>query len=137
MYLRGRRYLAAAQQDGAPAEAMRTARQWFTRAHRADGNHFQTLFRYIDSLKDEPSYVSENTQPMCCCSPTSSPRRSHEITMNAAWMLIRRGNRAEAASLLAPLAADPHNRGLARAARRAACPGARPKRRRVSGAEDA
>ncbi len=115
MYLRGRRHLVAAQQEGAPPDAMRTARQWFTRAHRADGNHFQTLFRYIDSLKDEPGYVSENSANVLLLAHQLAPQ-VHGITMNAAWMLLRRGNRPEAAQLLEPLAADPHNQGLARAA---------------------
>ena len=115
MYLRGRRYLSAAQQEGAPPDAMRSARQWFSRAHRADGNHFQTLYRYIDSLKDEPGYISENSANVLLLAHQLAPQ-VHEITMTAAWMLLRRGNRAEAASLLEPLAADPHNRGLAQAA---------------------
>lgn len=115
MYLRGRRFLSAAQQEGAPPDAMRTARQWFTRAHRADANHFQTLYRYIDSLKDEPGYVSENSANVLLLAHQLAPQ-VHEITMTAAWMLLRRNNRAEAAALLEPLAADPHNQGLARAA---------------------
>jgi Flp pilus assembly protein TadD len=115
MYLRGRRYLTAAQQEGAPPEAMRNARSWFSRAHRADGNHFQTLFRYIESMKDDPGYVSENSSNVLMLAHQLAPQ-VHDVTMNAAWMLLRRGNRAEAAALLEPLAADPHNQSLASAA---------------------
>lgn len=115
MYLRGRRFLSAAQQEGAPPDAMRSARQWFSRAHRADRNHFQTLYRYIDSLKDEPGYISENSANVLLLAHQLAPQ-VHEMTMTAAWMLLRRGDRAGAAALLEPLAADPHNQGLARAA---------------------
>ncbi|MGQ0661921.1 tetratricopeptide repeat protein [Sphingosinicella sp.] len=115
MYLRGRRHLAAAEQGGAPPEAMRAARTWFSRAHRADGNHFQTLYRYAQSLRGDDNYVSENTSNILVLAHQLAPQ-VHEITMNAAWLLLQRGARAQAAALVEPLAGDPHNPGLARAA---------------------
>lgn len=115
MYLRGRRLLAAAEQEGAPPETLRSARQWFSRAHRADENHFQTLYRYAETFRAEREYLSENTGNVLLLAHQLAPQ-VHEVTMNAAAQMLLRGQRAEAARLLEPLAADPHNEALAGAA---------------------
>jgi hypothetical protein len=121
MYLKGMRHLAAAEraEDGAAdarAADARAARTWFTRAHRADGNHFQTLFRFAQALRGEPNYVSENTANVLLLAHQLAPQVS-TVTMNAAAMLMSRRNYAGAAALVEPLAADPHNASLARSAR--------------------
>jgi thioredoxin-like negative regulator of GroEL len=115
MYLKGMRHLVAAQSDDPPEGAAREARQWFSRAHRADANHFQTLYRYAQSLRGERNYVSENTSNVLVLAHQLAPQVS-AITMNAAAMMLNRGEFEQAAALLRPLAVDPHDAGLARAA---------------------
>jgi hypothetical protein len=116
MYLKGMRHLRAAEQADAPEGEALAARQWFTRAHREDENHFQTLYRFAESLRGDPSYVSENTSNVLLLAHQLAPQVA-EISLNAAAMLMNRGQFADAVALLRPLAADPHNAGLARAAR--------------------
>ena len=88
MYIQGhalpRRRQAATT---APADAMRTAPHWFTRAHRADGNHYQTLYRYAESLRGEREYLSREYQQRPAARPPARAAGS-AITMNAAPMLI-------------------------------------------------
>lgn len=118
LYLRGMRHLTIANRaedaDVAIREA-RAARQWFGRAHQIDGNHFQTLFRYAQSLRGERNFVSENTSNVLMLAHQLAPQVA-AITMNAAMMLMNRGEFADADALLRPLAASPHDVELARAA---------------------
>lgn len=115
MYFKGMRFLTAAHRDDWDTNA-RTARTWFARAHRADANHFQTLMRYAESMHRERDYVSENSSNILLLAHDLAPQVS-SITINAASLLMARGEYAQAAGLLRPLAADPHNPGLAQAAR--------------------
>lgn len=115
LYLKGLRHLTAAERDGSDEE-FRAARTWFTRAHRADENHFQTLYRYAQSLRNDRAFVSENTSNVLLLAHNLAPQVS-EISMNAAALLVRRGGYDQAIALLRPLAADPHDAELARAAR--------------------
>jgi hypothetical protein len=116
MYLKGMRYLIAAERADDGEADSRLARTWFTRAHRADANHFQTLHRFAQALRGESNYVSENTANVLLLAHELAPQVA-TVTMNAAAMLMARGDYAAAAALVAPLAADPHNASLARAAR--------------------
>lgn len=116
MYLKGMRHLVAAESDDPPEGAARQARQWFGRAHRADANHYQTLFRYAQSMRGERNYVSENTSNVLLLSHQLAPQVA-TITMNAAAMLMSRREWGQAAALLRPLAVNPHDPGLAQAAR--------------------
>lgn len=116
MYLKGMRHLVAAESEDPPEGAARQARQWFSRAHRADANNFQTLFRYAQSMRGEPNYVSENTSNVLLLAHSLAPQVA-TITMNAATMLMNRREWDQAAALLRPLAENPHDPGLARAAR--------------------
>jgi len=118
LYLKGMRYLVAAEKGDQWDADARTARTWFGRAHQADGNHYQTLFRYAQSLRRDPSYASENNLNVLLLAHQLAPQVA-AITMNAAALMIGRGSGDErlAISLLRPLAADPHNTGLAHAAR--------------------
>jgi hypothetical protein len=120
MYLKGMRYLTASEREDASDEARaadsRLARDWFTRAHRADGDNYQTLFRFAQSLRGEDEYVSENTANVMMLAHQLAPQVA-EITMNAAALLMNRGEYADAIALARPLSADPHNASLARAAR--------------------
>jgi hypothetical protein len=117
LYLKGMRYLVAAEREDESEADARTARSWFSRAHQADANHYQTLFRYSQSLRRDPSYASENNLNVLLLAHQLAPQVS-SITMNAAAMLIGNRDYALALPLLRPLAADPHNAGLAAAARR-------------------
>jgi len=117
LYLKGMRHLVAAESDNPPEGAATTARQWFARAHAADPNHYQTLFRFAQSLRGEPEFRSNNTRNMLLLARRLAPQVS-SITMNAASLLIARREYAEAIALLGPIAASPHDSGLAQAARR-------------------
>jgi hypothetical protein len=116
LYLKGMRYLAAAEREGGSEADARTARTWFGRAHRADANHYQTLFRYAQSLRRERERNSDNTLNVLMLAHRLAPQVS-TITMEAAALLIARRDYALAIPLLRPLAADPHRADLARAAR--------------------
>jgi hypothetical protein len=115
LYLKGMRYLVAAEREDDGEADARTARTWFGRAHQADANHYQTLFRYAQSLRREREYGSENNLNVLLLAHQLAPQVA-AITMNAAALLIGRGDQALAVPLLRPLAGDPHNASLARAA---------------------
>jgi hypothetical protein len=116
LYLKGMRHLRAAEEGEDWDGEARAARPWFVRAHRADANHFQTLYRYAQSLRSEQEFVSENTANVLLLAHQLAPQVT-EIRMNAAAVVIGRGDVELAETLLGPLAADPHDRGLADAAR--------------------
>lgn len=117
MYLMGMLHLSAAESGDEWEREARAARTWFTRAHRANENHFQTLYRFAQSMRGQPGFVSENTSNVLLLAHQLAPQVA-EVTMNAAMMLISRGETADAEALLQPLAADPHDSGLAQAAKR-------------------
>lgn len=110
------RHLVAANKSEDGAADMRQARLWFGRAHSADGNHFQTLYRFAQSLRGSNSFTSDNTRNVLLLAFSLAPQVA-EIRMNAAALLISRNEFAEAEAILRPLAADPHDAGIARAAR--------------------
>lgn len=116
LYLKGMRHLVAANKSEDGAADMRQARLWFGRAHTADGNHFQTLYRFAQSLRGSNSFTSDNTRNVLLLAFSLAPQVA-EIRMNAAALLISRNEFAEAEAMLRPLAADPHDAGIARAAR--------------------
>jgi Flp pilus assembly protein TadD len=134
LYLKGMRWLMAAESDNPPERAGATARSWFGRAQRADQNHYQTLYRFVQSLRGEAGYLSENTRNALLLARQLAPQVV-SIAFNAASLLIARREYAEAIALLMPLVASPHDPGLSRAARemveraeaemRAAAPAAR------------
>lgn len=116
LYLKGLRHLRAAEHaENGSAEAAE-ARRWFGRAHQADPNHFQTLYRYAQTFRNDPGYVSDNNIEVILLAHQLAPQVS-EITLNAAAMLIAHRDNAIAIALLRPLAADPHDAELAQAAR--------------------
>ena len=116
LYLRGMRHFADAQKDIDRAANLRRARTWFSRAHRADENHFQSLFRYAQSFRDEPDYVSENNSNVLLLAHQLAPQVP-EIRLEAAQVLLHRELYDQAEALLAPLAASQHDPGLAQAGR--------------------
>jgi Flp pilus assembly protein TadD len=116
LYLKGMRWLVAAESDNPPERAGATARTWFGRAQRADPNHYQTLFRFAQSLRGEASYTSENTSNVLLLAHQLAPQVV-DITFNAASLLIARRDFAQAIALLMPLVASPHDPGISRAAR--------------------
>ncbi|HEV2745810.1 MAG TPA: hypothetical protein VGW34_00750 [Allosphingosinicella sp.] len=108
LYIKGMRYLVAGRADEATRrQHFRHARIWFARAHKADADHFPTLFRYAESFSSEPSFVSENTTNILLLAHSLAPQVG-EISLQAGQMLLRRGKYGEAEALLAPLAASPH-----------------------------
>ncbi|MGQ0559413.1 MAG: tetratricopeptide repeat protein, partial [Sphingosinicella sp.] len=112
LYLRGMRHLRAAR-DGEEWESeARQARSWFSRAYWADPNHFQSLYRYAEAMRGERDYVSENTSNVLLLAHQLAPQ-VEVIGMNAAVMLMNRGECEWAQRMLAPHAVNPHDPGLA------------------------
>jgi hypothetical protein len=115
LYLKGLRYLKAAESDDPPEGAAATARTWFARARAADPNHFQSLVRYVESLRGEGEYTEEMSEMLV--QATRLAPQVASIALNAAAVLMTRGEYQQAIELLAPLAANPHDASLADAAR--------------------
>jgi Flp pilus assembly protein TadD len=117
LYLRGRLHLQNAEEGGGDWDKETAlARAWFARAHKVDPNHFQTLYRNAQSLRQGREAVSENTINILLLAQQLAPQ-VQEIRMNAAAALIARGDVELARDLLAPVISDPHDRSLAEAAR--------------------
>lgn len=115
MYLRGRLHLAAAEAGERGAGEL--ARTWFAKAHGADPNHFQTLYRYAQSLRDGREAVTENTMNVLLLAHQLAPQVP-EIRFNAAAILLARGDIDLAEDVLAPLLTDPHDAQGAASARK-------------------
>jgi Flp pilus assembly protein TadD len=117
LYLRGMRHLVAGRRDRARRDReYRAARVWFGRAHSADENHWQTLFRYAESMSIERNFVSENNNNVLLLAHQLAPQVG-EIRMAAAAMLMVRGQHQDAIALLTPLASTAHEGPQTEAAR--------------------
>ena len=116
MYLRGRLHLDAAKEAADPAAEIRLARQWFVRAHRADPNHFQTLYRYFEAVRDGPDGRTDNTANLILLAHQLAPQ-VNDVRFAAAALMLDRGDTAQVIALLAPISFDPHNPQAAAAAR--------------------
>jgi Flp pilus assembly protein TadD len=134
LYLRGLRHLVEARASEDGEAGFKEAQRWFARAHKLDPNHFQTLIRYAESLQVDRRMVSDNTINILLLARELAPQVS-ETAMNAAGLLIARGRFAEAEGLLLPLTGNPHNTGLAAAAK-AMLERARTEAKRPAEAED-
>lgn len=116
-YLRGMRYLLASRREPAQRAAhLAQAQRWFARAHRADANHFPTLYRYAETYLGNPAMTSENVSNILLLARRLAPQVD-EIAVSAASLLMARGQWADAEALLTPLAADPHGTERANYAR--------------------
>jgi Flp pilus assembly protein TadD len=117
LYLMGMRHLRSGRADEANRAAhFRTAQRWFGRAHRADENHYPTLYRYAESLSHDPAVLlSENTTNILLLAQQIAPQ-AHALRLSAANLLIRRGRWAEAEAMLLPLASHPHAGAMTRTA---------------------
>jgi tetratricopeptide (TPR) repeat protein len=117
LYLRGMRHLVVGQRDDAARrERFRQARPWFVRAHRADPNHFQTLYRYAETFIVEENFTSENNAEILLLAHSLAPQVA-QIRMAGATMLLARGEFDLAETLARPLASTAHQGSLAVAAR--------------------
>jgi hypothetical protein len=113
LFLTGMAHLRAARRGAADeAKERRLAQVWFGKAHKADPSRFQTLVRYADSLQGDRRFESENTTNVLLLAHQLAPQVS-EITLRAAFLLLRRGEYDEAAALLTPLASSAHDSRLA------------------------
>jgi hypothetical protein len=111
------RHLRSARVANAQSEAsFKIARNAFALAHKANPNHWQTLLRYAEALQVTDRFVSDNTINILLLARELAPQ-AVEATMNAAQLLIARKRWDEAERLLLPLTGDPHNPGLAEAAK--------------------
>jgi Flp pilus assembly protein TadD len=117
LYLRGMRDLVAGERDAEARPArFRQARIWFARAHRVNDRHFPTLYRYVQTFTQEPAFISDNNSEVLLLAHTLAPQVP-EIRMNAAAMLLARGEFDLAASLIRPLASTAHESGYSGIAR--------------------
>jgi hypothetical protein len=117
LYLKGMRLLVAARKQrdkGGPLA--KQAQTWFARSHKADDKAFPTLTRYVEASLFNAA-PTENIVEVMLLAQQLAPQVV-ELRMNAASMLLARGHKAEAAILVEPLASDPHNPGLATAAKK-------------------
>ena len=114
LYLRGMRHLVAAR--AGDAEQARQAASWFARAHRADRNHFPTLYAYAQARRGTPDYLSENNANILLLAHQLAPQVA-PIRLEAAALLMNRDQFSEAEALLLPLTAEPHARRIATSAR--------------------
>ena len=115
LYLKGLRWLTAANGDNPPDDAEAQARRWLERARAADDNHFQTLYRLAESRRGSDDYVSASTGGLLERAHMLAPQVT-EITMNTAIMLMSLQRYDEAIRMLRPLAMSPHDEGLSRVA---------------------
>ncbi len=117
MYLRGRLHLENADKGDGGDDEIQQARTWFSRAHRADPDQFQALYRFALSFERDSQRPSENTANALLLAQQLAPQVV-EIRMNAAAMQIARGQVDYAEALLRPVLTDPHRPELAAQARR-------------------
>ena len=116
LYLAGLARLKLAERDPAQERALTLeARRFFGDAHKADPNHYPTLYRYGQTFASDGT-PSENTMNVMLLAQQLAPQVA-EIRLNTAQTLIRRGSYGEAISMLQPLSNDPHNRDAAASAR--------------------
>ena len=115
LYLMGMRHLIEAEKGEDWETHGRTAARWFARAYRVNGSHYQTLYRYAQSLRGRAAYDSDNTANILALARQLAPQ-VEEISMTTAAMLIGRGDHELAEAILRPLAAHPHNEELSLAA---------------------
>lgn len=118
LYYRGMRHRTAAEDLDAEARTaqFRLARNWFSRAHRADANHFQTLYRYAQSFTDEPEIRLGEQPQHPAARATARVAGGRDQDERRAMLLLRRDFEL-AEALLRPLAGTAHQGPLAAAAR--------------------
>lgn len=115
LYIAGRARLEVAKRQPANAAALiQEARRMLGDAHRLDGSHYPTLYRYGLTFSGEP--LTENTLNVMLLAHQLAPQVA-EIRFTAAQMVLFRGENAEAIALLEPLANDPHDSSYANVAR--------------------
>lgn len=108
LYLRGLRHLVAGRRAAASRRTeYRAAQGFFARAHRADPNHYPTLFRYAEALSEGDRLLSENTQNILMLATSLAPQVS-EIRLAAAHLLLLRGQFEQVEALLLPLTTSLH-----------------------------
>ena len=116
LYLKGMRYLTAGRADEAARAAyFAQAKGWFVKAHKADPNHFPTLYRYAEALSVEPDYLSENTTNILLLARSLAPQVA-EIGIQAGQVLLLREDYDAARAVLTPITASVHNPQSAAAA---------------------
>jgi hypothetical protein len=116
LYLRGMSDLLAANADETKRPSLsRSARDWFGRAHKADGNYFPALYRYAQSLWGTPDFLSDNTLNVMLLARQIAPQ-VEEIAIDTARLLMLKKRFADAEVVLAPIAARAHGGKVAKLA---------------------
>ncbi len=111
-YLIGLSYWREAQEaaeTSARDAAYAQARRYFSRAHRVDGNHVPTLYRYADSFSGVSldAATADNALNALLLARQLAPQVS-EITFRAASWLISADRPTEAIPMLRVIAYNPH-----------------------------
>ncbi len=105
-------------QDVDASERLRAqARAMLGRAYRADDANFTTFSMLADTRRGQPGYPNDNDLETLSLAHILAPQLPG-ARFNLAAALIYRGEKDEAAAVLRPLLNDPHNAGIAAAARR-------------------
>ena len=108
LYLKGLRHLISGQRDAATrVDQYRTAQLLLARAHRADPDHYPTLFRYAESLSLGPRFLTENTQNILLLAVHLAPQVA-QIRVSAAHLLLLREQYEQAEAVLLPLTSTVH-----------------------------
>jgi thioredoxin-like negative regulator of GroEL len=109
--------MAAAETDQDHAQSLyREAGGFLAKAYKVDGADYRTLFAYARTRTVEADYPTDNTLTVLSEAHGLAPQVS-AITLETARALITRGRDADAATLLKPLAAQPHGGDEAKAAK--------------------
>lgn len=116
LYWRGRLHLARAD-DAGDDDEMRTAASWLRRAAAADPNHWQTQFHLANASAASAASGDDADLDAMLRAQELAPQVA-SLRLNAAQVLIHRGDFDKAIRLLLPLISDPHAGGAAAAARR-------------------
>jgi hypothetical protein len=114
-YVMGFTYLREAReanerQDAEARDALYLqARRYFSRAHRIDGNHVPTLFRYVETYNyaQLDDATSENVLNILLLAHQLAPQVP-DVTFRAADWLLAAGRPAEAVPMLRTIAYNPH-----------------------------
>ncbi|HYG25878.1 MAG TPA: hypothetical protein VD906_03135 [Caulobacteraceae bacterium] len=106
---------AAADDPQRRRELLAQARSFFGRAYKIEPNHYQTLYGYARSRSAEPGYPSDNDLNVLRLALQLAPQVDR-LRLNTGRALLRRKLYPEAATVLWPLANDPHGGALSRRA---------------------
>lgn len=102
--------------DARRMEHFRAARGYFSKAFALNDSDFRVLYGYALSRSLEQGFPTENDMNVLILGRELAPSFT-ELSMQAGMALLARGHRDDAMKVLAPVANNPHSRGVAALAR--------------------